>query len=274
MPDYYALLQVAPTASRDEIHAAYWRLAKRYHPDKNPGDVSAARRMKQINAAWDILRDAERRRQYDSGRQAAQEQAQRAREAQAQREASTRREAEAARAAQARREQVRREQERQEQERREEEESRRRAAAERQSQQWRPAASGPAAPSAATRIRAPFPERVKAGLALLLCEGLVCGAIAALFSAPECVLIPLFHSVIPQPDSVFGILIGGVLLIVSIPIFLALCVAAVIAAIVVFVFGIGMGLPLGWMVITGAATADTVFEAFWESLQGLLKRLT
>ncbi len=53
--DPYKVLGVAPGASDEEIKKAHRRLAKRYHPDLNPGDAAAAEKMNEINAAYDIL---------------------------------------------------------------------------------------------------------------------------------------------------------------------------------------------------------------------------
>lgn len=70
LPDYYAILQVSPTATQDEISKAYRRLAKEYHPDK-AGTASAGvqklaeEELKKINNAYDVLGDAEKRRNYD-----------------------------------------------------------------------------------------------------------------------------------------------------------------------------------------------------------------
>ena len=55
--DPYRILGVEPGASQEEIKAAYSRLAKRYHPDLNPGDKSAEQKMKEINAAYSKLKD-------------------------------------------------------------------------------------------------------------------------------------------------------------------------------------------------------------------------
>jgi DnaJ domain len=60
----YKILQVDPEAEQDVIEAAYKRLASKYHPDKDPSS-SATSRMQEINAAYDILKDSERRRRYD-----------------------------------------------------------------------------------------------------------------------------------------------------------------------------------------------------------------
>src|SRR5262245_11016642 len=66
--DYYAVLGVASTASQDEIKKAYRRLAKRYHPDANQNDPKAADRFKEISEAYQVVGDAEKRKQYDDMR--------------------------------------------------------------------------------------------------------------------------------------------------------------------------------------------------------------
>ena len=63
--DYYEILGVQKTATADEIKKAYRKLAFQYHPDKNPGDKAAEEKFKQISAAYDILGDEEKRRNYD-----------------------------------------------------------------------------------------------------------------------------------------------------------------------------------------------------------------
>lgn len=67
--DYYEVLGVAPDASEKDIARAYRKLAKRYHPDANPGDREAEERFKEISAAHDVLGDAAKRKEYDEVRQ-------------------------------------------------------------------------------------------------------------------------------------------------------------------------------------------------------------
>jgi len=63
--DYYAILGVSRNASGKEIKQAYRRLARKYHPDVNPGDPSAEAKFKEINAAHEVLSDPEKRKKYD-----------------------------------------------------------------------------------------------------------------------------------------------------------------------------------------------------------------
>jgi DnaJ-class molecular chaperone len=63
--DYYATLGVAKTATDKEIKQAFRKLARKFHPDVNPGDKSAESRFKEINEAYEVLGDAEKRRKYD-----------------------------------------------------------------------------------------------------------------------------------------------------------------------------------------------------------------
>ncbi|HEV2819519.1 MAG TPA: molecular chaperone DnaJ [Solirubrobacteraceae bacterium] len=63
--DLYAVLEVDRKASQDDIKKAYRRLARKYHPDANPGDASAEERFKEVSQAYDVLGDAEKRRKYD-----------------------------------------------------------------------------------------------------------------------------------------------------------------------------------------------------------------
>jgi molecular chaperone DnaJ len=66
-PDYYKALGVDKKATPEEIKKAYRKLARQYHPDRNPGDKSAEARFKEISQAHDVLGDPEKRSQYDSG---------------------------------------------------------------------------------------------------------------------------------------------------------------------------------------------------------------
>ena len=63
--DLYDVLGVRATASEKEIRAAYRRLARQYHPDVNPGNAEAETRFKEVNAAYEVLSDAESRTKYD-----------------------------------------------------------------------------------------------------------------------------------------------------------------------------------------------------------------
>jgi DnaJ-class molecular chaperone len=65
--DLYSVLGVARTASAEDIVKAYRKLAKKLHPDLNPGDKTAEEKFKQVTAAYDILGDAEKRRRFDAG---------------------------------------------------------------------------------------------------------------------------------------------------------------------------------------------------------------
>lgn len=67
MKDPYELLGVARDASQADIKKTYRALAKKLHPDVNPGDESVEQKFKEVTAAYDLLSDEERRRQYDSG---------------------------------------------------------------------------------------------------------------------------------------------------------------------------------------------------------------
>ena len=63
--DYYATLGVPRAAKTDDIRKAYRRLARKYHPDLNPGDKAAEERFKKIQEAYDILSDAKKKQMYD-----------------------------------------------------------------------------------------------------------------------------------------------------------------------------------------------------------------
>jgi len=63
--DYYEILGVPRDSSQEQIKKAYRDLALKYHPDRNPGDKSAEEKFKQINQAYQVLSDPEKRRQYD-----------------------------------------------------------------------------------------------------------------------------------------------------------------------------------------------------------------
>ena len=63
--DYYDVLGTSKTATEDDIRKAYRSLARKYHPDVNPGDKSAEERFKEINEAYEVLSDPDRRKRYD-----------------------------------------------------------------------------------------------------------------------------------------------------------------------------------------------------------------
>lgn len=65
MQDLYKTLGVSRSASADEIKRAYRKLARSYHPDTNPGDTAAEERFKEVQAAYDVLGDREKRARYD-----------------------------------------------------------------------------------------------------------------------------------------------------------------------------------------------------------------
>jgi molecular chaperone DnaJ len=65
--DPYRVLGVDKKASSEDIKKAYRKLARQYHPDRNPGDSAAEEKFKDVQAAYDVLGDPEKRKQYDSG---------------------------------------------------------------------------------------------------------------------------------------------------------------------------------------------------------------
>ena len=65
MADHYQTLGVPKNATQADIKKAYRKLARQYHPDRNPGDESAENRFKGISVAYETLSDPEKRKQYD-----------------------------------------------------------------------------------------------------------------------------------------------------------------------------------------------------------------
>ncbi len=63
--DYYKTLGVAKTASAEEIKKAHRKLARKFHPDLNPGDKKAEDKFKEIQEAYDVLSDEDKRGKYD-----------------------------------------------------------------------------------------------------------------------------------------------------------------------------------------------------------------
>lgn len=64
-PEYYNELEVSPSADMAEIKKAYRKLVKKYHPDLNPGNKTAERKLKKINEAYEVLKDFAKRAEYD-----------------------------------------------------------------------------------------------------------------------------------------------------------------------------------------------------------------
>src|SRR5215468_7781699 len=63
--DYYELLGVPRKATAKDIRAAFRKLARKYHPDLNPGDKAAEEKFKQLQEAYDVLSDSKKRQMYD-----------------------------------------------------------------------------------------------------------------------------------------------------------------------------------------------------------------
>ena len=72
MNEYYRTIGVQPDASQNDLKKAYRNLAKKYHPDLHPGDQEAEVRFKEINEAYEILSDPDKRKEYDEKQQTTQ----------------------------------------------------------------------------------------------------------------------------------------------------------------------------------------------------------
>src|SRR3954467_5494387 len=66
--DYYTVMGVPSSATQEEIKKQYRKMAAKHHPDKNPNDPKADERFKEISEAYQVLGDAEKRKQYDQRR--------------------------------------------------------------------------------------------------------------------------------------------------------------------------------------------------------------
>src|SRR5947199_973952 len=64
-PDYYKTLGVGKNATDEEIKKAYRKLARQYHPDRNPGDKQAEANFKEVQSAYDVLSDKDKRARFD-----------------------------------------------------------------------------------------------------------------------------------------------------------------------------------------------------------------
>src|SRR5438132_7138060 len=64
--DYYKTLNVSRGASTEDIKKAFRKLARKYHPDVNPGDKKAEEKFKEINEAYEVLSDPDKKRKYDT----------------------------------------------------------------------------------------------------------------------------------------------------------------------------------------------------------------
>src|SRR5438093_6925253 len=64
--DYYKVLGVSKSASAEDVKKAFRKLARRYHPDVNPGDKKSEEKFKEINEAYEVLSDVTKRRKYDT----------------------------------------------------------------------------------------------------------------------------------------------------------------------------------------------------------------